>query len=181
MDDKEVKRRELYELARAQGIDVHHKTGIAKLQEVLVESGIPFEAYNDDTAEQEDAPDMLGANKTDDAVLDEQDELAELRDKLTEAEAAADSPDDPHVKALREQLSARVEGLDKKLARKKASTVRKSERVNCVALKKFHVQKTDLGMTDHQGSSIKVTIGQKMLLPAALAASLEARGQVSIA
>jgi hypothetical protein len=111
--------------------------------------------------------------------MDEQDELADLRDQLSDAEAAAESDDDPRVAKLREQLATRIEGLDKKIARNKAAAVRKSERVECVAQAKFHVQKTDLGLRDHQGSSEKVRPGQKLLLPLALAEALRARGQVS--
>jgi len=179
MDEKETKRRELYELAKDNGLDVHHRAGIDKIQEALIEAGISFEAFNDDSAEAPAKAEILGMNNTDPDVMDEQDELADLRDQLSEAEAAAESDKDPHVARLREQLAAKIEHLDKKVARNKAAAVRKADRVECTATAKFHVQKTDLGLRDHQGASEKVKPGQKLLLPVTLAETLRKRGQVA--
>lgn len=182
MDDKEAKRLQLLELAKANGLDVHHKSGIAKLQEALIEAGVSFESYNDDSAEQAEpvAEDVLGAKPVDSATTKLQDEIEDLRDELTAAEAVAKSADDPIVTALREQLAAKVENMDKRAARAKVAAVQASEKVQCVALKKFHVQKTDLGLRDHHGQSIEVSVGQKMMLAEGLAKSLEARGQVAM-
>ena len=64
MDEKETKRRELYELAKDNGLDVHHRAGIDKIQEALIEAGISFEAFNDDSAEAPAKAEILGMNNT---------------------------------------------------------------------------------------------------------------------
>ena len=175
----------LLAIAKENGVSVHHFSGVDKIKEALVEAGVPFfdgDMDGDmDEPQAEEAQAILGASNTDPAVLDEQDKIAEMRDKLTEAEAEAEGEDDEQVERLRDAMAAQSEALDKRLARKKAAAVRSSERVICVAIKPFHVQKTDLGQPDHSGTSIKVTIGQKLELAAVTAAMLEARGQVTIA
>ncbi len=171
----------LLAIAKDNGVSVHHFSGVDKIKEALVEAGVPFFDGDMDEPQAEEAQAILGASNTDPAVLDEQDKIAEMRDKLTEAEAEAEGEDDEQVERLRDAMAAQSEALDKRLARKKAAAVRSSERVICVAIKPFHVQKTDLGQPDHSGTSIKVTIGQKLELAAGTAAMLEARGQVTIA
>lgn len=185
MDEKEQFRRELYELAKREGLDVHHKAGIEKLQQALVDAGVPFEPYNDMATaaldpedEAYEAPQVLGAITTDDDVMDDKDVIAEMRDKLSQIELTSKNQDE--INAAREQVAAAMGALDRKVARRKAQAVRKSERVQCVATAKFHVQRTDLGEADPNGGSVKVAIGQQMMLPKDKAVGLEARGQVRI-
>ena len=181
----EDERKRLYELCRENGIDVHHKTGIPKLTELLVEAGIAFETADySETAhlDPEDAAyrqeKVLGAQTTDPDIMDDKDVIAEMRDQLSQIEATSESKEE--VERAREKVAMATEALDKKIARRKAQEVRKSDRVECVALTRFHVQKTDLGEADASGVSIKVAPGTRMMLPHGKAVGLEARGQVRI-
>ena len=181
----EDERKRLYDLCRENGIDVHSRTGIPKLTELLVEAGIAFEAAEYSETAHLDPEDpayrqekVLGAQTTDPDIMDDKDIIAEMRDQLTQIEATSENKEE--VARAREKVALATEALDKKIARKKAQEARKGDRVECVALTKFHVQKTDLGEADASGVSIKVTPGTHMMLPHGKAIGLQARGQVRI-
>ena len=125
-----------------------------------------------------EAPKVLGAVTTDDDILDDKDVIAEMRDKLSQIELTSKNQDE--IDLAREQVSAAMGALDRKVARKKAQAVRKDERVECVALRPFHVQKTDLGEADASGASVKVKINQPLMLPKGKALGMQERGQVRI-
>lgn len=185
-ETKKQARERLLKIAQAHGLDVHHMSGVEKLTEALVDAEIPFEPYNDDTTaalDPEDeahvAPEVLGASQdVDEDVMEDKDQVADMRDDLTVLEATGAS--EREIEAEREKVAAATAALDNKVARRKAAAVRKGEKVRCKALKKFHVQKTDLGQPDPHGASIKVKVGQELMLPAGIAAGLEAREQVVI-
>ena len=186
-ETKEQARERLLKVAKDNGVDVHHKSGVEKLTEALTEAGVAFEPYNDDTTAKLDPEDeayepeaeILGLNPdADEEVLDEKDAVADMRDDLTALEASDASEEE--IEAEREKVAAATAALDNKMARKKASAVRKGERVHCKALSKFHVQKTDLGQPDSSGASVKIKAGQELMLPAGIAIGLEERGQIVI-
>ena len=185
-ETKQQARERLTKLAKEHDLDVHHKSGVEKLTEALIEADIKFEPYNDDETaaldpddEAHAEPEVLGAAKdVDEDVMDDKDSVADMRDDLTVLEASGAS--EKEIEAEREKVAAATAALDSKVARRKAAAVRKGEKVKCKALKKFHVQKTDLGQSDPHGTSIKVKVGQELMLPAGVAAGLEAREQVVI-
>lgn len=170
----ETTRKTLYELAKANGLEPHSRTGVAKLQEMLVEAGIPFDAP-DDTDPALAAAQAAAAEE--DEALTLQEEIEDDRDALTDLEESGASVEE--VEAAREALSAKIEKSDKQQARAKAKAARK-DRVDCIVMKKVHIQLVDMGKADAFGRSEKMQPGDEVKLTRALAESLEARGQVKV-
>ena len=171
----ETTRKTLYELAKANGLEPHSRTGVAKLQEMLVEAGIPFDAP-DDTDPALAAAQAAAAAEEDEAPT-LQEEIEDDRDALTDLEESGASVEE--VEAAREALSAKIEKSDKQQARAKAKAARK-DRVDCIVMKKVHIQLVDMGKADAFGRSEKMQPGDEVKLNRALAESLEARGQVKV-
>jgi hypothetical protein len=170
----ETTRKTLYELAKANGLEPHSRTGVAKLQEMLVEAGIPFDAP-DDTDPALAAAQAAAAAEEETLTL--QEEIEDDRDALTDLEESGASLEE--VEAAREALSAKIEKSDKQQARAKAKAARK-DRVDCIVMKKVHIQLVDMGKADAFGRSEKMQPGDEVKLNRALAESLEARGQVKV-
>jgi len=167
-------RKELYDLAKANGLEPHSRTGVAKLQEMLVEANIPFEA-----SEPED-PALAAAQAAafaEEETLSLKEEIEDDRDALTDLEESGASVEE--VEAAREALSHKIEKSDKQAARAKAKEARK-DRVTCVVMKKVHIQRVDMGIADASGMSDKMQPGAEVRLKRELAESLEARGQVKM-
>ena len=167
-------RKELYELAKANGLEPHSRTGVAKLQEMLVEAGIPFAPRG---------PSDPALEAAHEAATDEEyksrwkEEIEDDSDALTDLEESGASVEE--IEAAREALSHKIEKSDKQAARAKAKEARK-DRVTCIVMKKVHIQRVDMGIADASGMSDKMQPGAEIRLKRELAESLEARGQVKM-
>lgn len=170
----ETTRKTLYELAKANGLEPHSRTGVAKLQEMLVEAGIPFATRGPSNPALEAAHE---AATDEEYKISLQEEIEDDRDALTDLEESGASVEE--VEAAREALSAKIEKSDKQQARAKAKAARK-DRVDCIVMKKVHIQLVDMGKADAFGRSEKMQPGDEVKLNRALAESLEARGQVKV-
>lgn len=149
MDD----RKRLLNLAKENGVDIHHSSGLQKIQEALIDAGIEFDLV-DTPSERPPAPDEV----TEPVAEDTQSEVERLRAELAKAQER-----EAAMAAERKASAATSEGL-----------------VECVVLKKFHIQRTDLGMPDTSGQSVRVTPQTRIKLRHSLAEMLSARGQVAI-
>jgi len=156
MDDKT----RLFELAKANGVDVHHFAGIAKIQEALIDAGVEFDLVDTDT-DRAPAP-------------DEPEVHAEA-----EAEAAPETPEQMEAR-IRAAILAEAAPVGDPVEITPAQATAPAGKVKCVVMTRFQIQKRDLGIPDESGVSVKVHKGDKIDLEAGLAASLEARGQVTV-
>lgn len=155
MDDRE----RLYRLAKANGLEPHSRTGVPKLQEMLLDAGIEFELV--DTSPD---PDL---------------EIP----RPGEPKSALEGADMPEVEKtplertqerLKEEKEAHAE-----IARHKREH---GELVEVLVMnpKGVHIAKADLGLHDEIGVSIKKKFRERFGVVRSVAEGLAARGLVEI-